>query len=376
MSAISFDILGSSGAKQWQVSEGQPFPETLQTQYFMFGYQFDPTSWTELKERSGPYNPMNDLLNPLNVGPDELLQRQSLEYIEEQMVRQRWNDLKEKEAFLRLVPDQLKRTIGALWDNGTFKASQTQTEMDKTVDSLITQGTLGSYDAGRLRALISQRATFSQLSSQRSAENNLGQLEAIMNNVQSAIEALGISRGNTRQTAREAVGRALDLGITQSREITRVALRNAESILRRAEEVEAPVDPIGGRGGDIDEYVAEADITDGQALADAGVGLGSRYSAPVAFSSSVEERGTGAERPSYREMLQRRVAEEINVPNVLPSRRDVEIAGEALGGRPQILREAFGQSGGEEETMRRTFVRGPRGEKRPIPVKGVGRGRK
>jgi hypothetical protein len=38
-------------------------------------------------------------------------------------------------------------------------------------------------------------------------------------------------------------------------------------------------------------------------------------------------------------MLQRKVAEEINVPNVLPSRRDVEIAGEALGGRPEFIRD-------------------------------------
>ena len=74
MSAIPFSMIGSSGALQSQVSEFQPAREQLLTEYFMFGYQFDPSNWVALNPRTGPYNPMNDLLNPLSVDSNELIQ--------------------------------------------------------------------------------------------------------------------------------------------------------------------------------------------------------------------------------------------------------------------------------------------------------------
>lgn len=212
MSAIPFELLGSSGATQSQVSEFQPYPQELLTKYYMFGYQFDPSSWLPIRQEGEKsiYNPINDLLNPLNMAPDEVLQTQSMAYIEEQMLRQKWQSILEKRAFLRQVPASVRDDVELLYDRGLFTENTTQTNLDTVLQNLIQRGQLGDIDAGRLRTLFAQKTTWMGLLNRARQERNQGDLEALLQANRDLNRSAGLNERMSEALAVQAVSRAVD----------------------------------------------------------------------------------------------------------------------------------------------------------------------
>jgi len=242
MSAIPFSMLGSSGATQSQVSEFQPYPQELLTKYYMFGYQFDPSSWLPIRQEGEKsiYNPINDMLNPLNMAPDEVLQTQSMAYIEEQMLRQKWQSVLEKRAFLKQVPASVRDDVELLYDRGLFTENTTQTNLDTVLQNLIQRGELGDIDAGRLRNLFAQKTTWMGLLNRARQERNQGDLEGLLQANRDLNRSAGLNERMSEALAIQAVSRAVDrvplLSRTYNRDIWAESMDANLELQRGAEE--------------------------------------------------------------------------------------------------------------------------------------------
>lgn len=212
--AIAFGILGSSGATNFQVSEFQPQREVLQTQYFMFGQEFEPSNWLQEEKhyRTDLYNPINDLLNPQNVSPDEILAQNSKEYMEEQVLRNKFDFLREKQKILSIIPENLRTYVEGLINSGAIGGGTVDSEL---VDSVITQyqaqGSLNPTNASALRRLLERKGIFLQAMAMARQQANQGELEGHLNSVSSTIMARGLSAQTARALTRASATELFDL---------------------------------------------------------------------------------------------------------------------------------------------------------------------
>lgn len=236
MSCVDFNMLGSSGTKL--NLEHQPARQILQTKNYVFGYQFEPSLGLEgdLKAiQPRVYNPMADLLNPVRYLPDEVLKLQSKEYMEEQLLKEKFAKYKSKSRLLSLVPERLRGIVERLFDDGLINSEDTSL-VNQVIREAQSRGELTEGDAIQLRNLVSRKSTFSQLAQQARDLDTAGELNPIVLTVSQSLINSGVNPTNARYIAQRAISATLDeedfppSGVLPIRRITERAISRSFSM--------------------------------------------------------------------------------------------------------------------------------------------------
>lgn len=278
---LDFKMFRSSGATQSQVTEFQPFPEQLLTEYFMFGYQFEPSTWlADVNHyRKDFYNPINDLLNPLNVGPDEMLQKMSQQFIQEELLKEKYRHLKDKQRILKFVPENLRNVYGYLFDSGALLNASNE-RIDAMIANMIQGGQLSEGEANDLTRLISRRDLFNQMMSQSQSEDSNSELEGTLRSLSDTFISRGATPAVARSFALRGVSDALDKdGYSGGRGIFNRALDFAEQYAEGMADASQNVG-MGPRqqqfGAEVEQMERETGI-----LQSGSYGFGTRSSMPL-----------------------------------------------------------------------------------------------
>lgn len=278
---LDFKMFRSSGATQSQVTEFQPFPEQLLTEYFMFGYDFEPSSWlADVNHyRKDAYNPINDLLNPLNVGPDEMLQQMSQSYIQEMLLKDKYQRLKDKERILKVVPPNLRRAYEFLYDSGALIGASND-RIDAQIANLVTGGDISDREAGELRQLVTRRDLLNQLANQTQSTNAHADIESVIAQISQSFVSRGLNPSVARGIALQGVSRSLDsVGLVP----TPVWLRSASTFAEQYAEGMADASQNVGMGPRQQQFGAEVEQMERETgiLQSGSTGFGTRSSAPL-----------------------------------------------------------------------------------------------
>lgn len=236
MSCVDFNMLGSSGTKL--NLEHQPARQVLQTKNYVFGYQFEPSLPLEGELKANQkriYNPLADLLNPVRYLPDEVLKLQSKEYMEEQLLKEKFAKFKLKSNLLSTVPDRLRAIVSRLFDEGVINSDDTSL-VNQVIREAQQRGELTEGDAIQLRSLVARKSTFSQLAQQARAMEASGEINPIIQTVSQSLINRGVNPTNARYIAQRAISSTLDeeefpvSGILPVRRITERAIERSVSM--------------------------------------------------------------------------------------------------------------------------------------------------